>query len=1018
MRLPKLAIQNSAFVLIIVLLAVSIGILSFINMPRSEDPALDFPLFVTVAVYPGTTPKDMEELVVDPIEDRLNELEELTEIKTTIEEGVAIIRAQGEYGENTDDLYDKIQAKVSASRSDLPRDLFSLEVNQIKPLDVKILQLGLVSDALPYRDLVDLAEDLEMSLEKVDGVRSVDIDGYPEEEIRIALDMEKMARLHLPLNQVTGILQGNNANIPGGSLEAGSQSFTLKTSGGYQSIEELKNTVVAARGASIIRLSDIANIYMGYEDPKYIARYNGERAVFVSVTQKKGKNILQITENLDQKARAFSEGLPPSVELTYPFEQGPAVETRINDFFLNLIQGILLVGAIILLFLGIRNSLIVMTVIPTSIIIAIYLLDVSGFGLQQISIAGLVLALGLLVDNGIVVIENIHRYLKEGFSLLESAYKGTSEVGWALVSSTATTVLAFFPITQLGGGTGEFIQSLPLTVIYSLIASLILALAFTPLLASKLMKESINEKVNLMERFMQNLVKNVYRKALHFSLNRPGIVVLLAVVSLAGSVALFPLVGVSFFPAADKPIVLIDIDTPKGTSIHKTNEVAEYVESVLDTIDYITNYTMNVGHGNPQIYYNIRPRQFSPNYAQVLVAVEKWDPDRFYPLIYHLREEFATYPGAKIKVQELKNGPPFEAPVAIKIMGGNLDTLKTLAIQLEGIIGNTAGTINIDNPLSASKTNLKTQINRDKAAMMGVQLADIDLAVRTAFTGNSIGTMNMPDGEKYPMVTRMVQGEQARVSDFQRISVASITGAQVPLGQLAHLEFEAGANQIDHFDLERTVTVKADVLDTYNVTQVTEEIIGKLDQIKLPQGYDFYIAGEYETQQESFGDLGQMLVVAILGIFAVLVLQFKSFKQPFVVLSAIPLAFSGSVVALYLSGYSFSFLAFVGFTSLVGIVVNTSIILVDYSNQLLAKGLPLREALQQASETRFKPIILTTLTTIFGLLPLTLSGSNLWSPLGWTIIGGMVSSTLLTLLIVPILYQWLTGAEKEVQSAG
>ncbi|MCB0853892.1 MAG: efflux RND transporter permease subunit, partial [Bacteroidetes bacterium] len=443
-------------------------------------------------------------------------------------------------------------------------------------------------------------------------------------------------------------------------------------------------------------------------------------------------------------------------------------------------------------------------------------------------------------------------------------------------------------------------------------------------------------------------------------------------------------------------------------------EAAEYVESVLDTIDFVTDYTMNVGHGNPQIYYNVRPKQFSPNFAQVLVSLESWDPDRFYPLVYHLREEFANYPGAKIKVQELKNGPPFEAPVAIKIMGDDLDTLKTLAVQLEDIISNTPGTINVDNPLSVSKTNLKTRINRDKAAMVGVQLADIDVAVRTAFTGNSIGMMNMPDGDQYPMIARMNQGENARISDFQRISVASVTGAQVPLGQIAQLEFEAGAISIDHYDLERTVTVKADVLETYNVTQVTQEIIASLDQIELPRGYDFYIAGEYETQQESFGDLGQMLVVAILGIFAVLVLQFKSFKQPFVVLSAIPLAFSGSIVALFLSGYSFSFLAFVGFTSLVGIVVNTSIILVDYSNQLLAKGLPLREALQQASETRFKPIILTTLTTIFGLLPLTLSGSNLWSPLGWTIIGGMVSSTLLTLLIVSILYQWLTREKKEI----
>ena len=785
MRLPKLAIENSAFVLVIVLLAVSIGVLSFVNMPRSEDPALDFPLFVTVAVYPGTTPKDMEELVVDPIEDRLNELEDLTEIRTSIQEGLAIIRAEGEFGQNTDDLYDEIQAKVNASRSDLPKDLFSLEVTQVQPLDVKILQMALVSDALPYRDIVDVAEDLENELEKVDGVRSVEIEGYPEEEVRIALDMEKLARFNLPLNQVAGIIQGNNANIPGGNLKAGARSFTLKTSGGYQSIEELKNTVISARGESIIRLGDIADVYMGYEDPKYLARYNGKRAVFVSVTQKKGKNILQIADAMEKEIYNFKSDLPPGVELVHAFEQGPAVSARINDFFLNLIQGILLVGAVILLFLGIRNSLIVMTVIPTSAIIAIYLLDVSGYGLQQISIAGLVLALGLLVDNGIVVIENIHRYLNAGKGLVEAAYKGTAEVGWALVSSTATTVLAFFPITQLGGGTGDFIKSLPLTVIFSLLASLVLALAFTPLLASKLMKAKVDEKMNLMERAMEGLVSKVYHRALNFSLARPWAVVMIALASLGGSIALFPLVGVSFFPTADKPLMLIDIDTPQGSNIDKTDEAARFVESVLDTIDIVTDYAMNVGHGNPQIYYNVRPKNFTANHAQALVTLEEWNPDRFYPLIYQLRETFDQYPGAKIKVSELKNGPPSEAPVAIKVIGDDLDTLKNFAYQLEQIIAETPGTINIDNPLAVSKTNLKTRINRDKAAMVGVQLADIDVAVRTAFTGNSLGTMNMPDGEKYPMVARMVQGEDAKVSDFQRISIASVTGAQVPLGQIA-----------------------------------------------------------------------------------------------------------------------------------------------------------------------------------------------------------------------------------------
>ncbi|MEL6135180.1 MAG: efflux RND transporter permease subunit, partial [Bacteroidota bacterium] len=344
----------------------------------------------------------------------------------------------------------------------------------------------------------------------------------------------------------------------------------------------------------------------------------------------------------------------------------------------------------------------------------------------------------------------------------------------------------------------------------------------------------------------------------------------------------------------------------------------------------------------------------------------------------------------------------------IKVRGDDLEMVKKLSEEVEQIISSESGTINTDNPLSLGLTNLKARINRAKAGMMGIQLVDIDLAVRTAVAGNELGILNTDAGQEYKMVARLDVDEQAYLSDLDKVSLQSITGSQVPLGQLVSMGFESGAAQIDHYNLQRANTLTADVKDGYSVTELTLQIIDRLDQMDWPSGYDYYVAGEYETQQESFGSLGQMLVIAILGILAVLILQFRSFSQPFIVLSAIPLAFSGSIIALFLTGYSFSFFAFIGFTSLVGIVVNTSIILVDYTNQLIAKGMEAQAALQKAAETRFTPILLTTITTISGLLPLTLTGSNLWAPLGWTIIGGMISSTLLTLLIVPMLYQWFS----------
>jgi len=1018
MHLPTLAIKNYQFILVLLFLILITGSLSFIQMPRSEDPALNFPGYTIVAVYPGTSPEDMEDLVVDPIEEVVNEVENLEEIATSIEEGLAVIQIEGTFGLDIDEQFDEIQSKVNQVRDDLPEGLIRLDVSNFSPQDVKILQLALVSETASYAKLEETAERLEDRLKRIKGVRTIDIEAYPEEEVSIALDMEKMAQVNVSLKQVMGIIQGNNANIPGGDLSVYGQNFSVASSGGYESLDQLRQTVVSSDGETMVYLKDIAEVKFDYEEAVYLGRYNGQKSLFLSLTQKAGENILQLTREIEAELRDFESSLPSDIALSRAFVQGPAVAKRINEFFGNLLQGILLVGFIILIFLGLRNSLIIMTVIPTSILIAISTLDIFGFGLQQISIAGLVIALGLLVDNGIVVMENINRYLSEGFSAKEAAVKGTQEVGWAIVSSTATTVLAFFPITQLGGGTGEFIKTLPLTVIFALLASLILALVLTPLLASRLMKAKAADRINRVEESLKKLVINIYRPSLNFALGRPWLILGMAVASLLGSLALFPYVGVSFFPTADKPLLVIDVDTPRGSDLEQSDKAARFVESVLDSKELVESYATNVGHGNPQIYYNVIPKNFKKNHAQFIVNLKKWEEKSFYRLIDDLREDFGQYPGAKISVRELKNGPPYEAPIAIKVLGDDLDMVRNYSERVENLIAGQPGSINVDNPLSLGLTKLAIRINRGKAGMLGVQLADIDLAIRTAVAGSELGGLSKPNGKDYDMVLCLDTDhpeEKVGISDLFRLHLPTYAGGQVPLQQLVDIDFESSAAQIDHFDLQRANTITSDVKEGYNSTEMTLAIIDELDRIDWTEGLSYYVAGEYETQEESFGSLGQMLVIAIMGIFAVLILQFRSFVQPFIIVSAIPLAFSGSVLGLFLTGYSFSFFAFIGFTSLVGIVVNTSIILVDYSNQLMERGLSMDQALRKAAETRFSPILLTSITTISGLLPLTLSGSNLWAPLGWTIIGGMLSSTLLTLLIVPILYQWLSPARSKTR---
>ncbi len=666
MKLPELAIKNQQFVYVLIVLALFIGIRSFISMPKSEDPFLSLPSYTIIAVYPGTSPEDMEELVADPIEEVIDELDEITEIRTEISNGLVVMQVEAEFGIDYDEKYDEILAEVNTIRSELPQNLYSLEVNQYKPEErVVIQQFALISETATFQQLHDVAEDLEEEIEQLAFVKKTEIEAFPVEEVRISVDFQKMAQLGIPLRQVLGVLQGDNANIPGGDIASGNLSFNIQSTGGYESLEDISNTAIRSSGNQIVYLRDFAEVTREYEDERWKARFNGQRCLYVSVFQKRSTSILALSEELNAVTASFQETLPAEVQLETAFEQAPAVEARISDFVNNLLQGIVLVGVIIALFLGWRPALVVMTVIPLSIILAITTLDFTSYALQQISIAALVIALGLLVDNAIVVIENIVRFRREGYSLREAAAKGTQEVGYAIVSSTLTTVLAFAPLALLSSGPGEFLRTLPLTVIYALLASLILALAFTPIITSQVLPNTSKQKNTWVSRRIDRLVARAYRPTVDFALRRGWIPVVVGVLLLAGAGALFPSIGVSFFPTADKNLLLVSVDLPYSANMDRTERAVRYVENVLDTTDYVQSYTINVGHGNPQVYYNRIPEEYKKYHGEVLINFKAWDPATFYATLGQLRDAFGQYSDARITFRELSNGAPFEAPVEI-----------------------------------------------------------------------------------------------------------------------------------------------------------------------------------------------------------------------------------------------------------------------------------------------------------------------------------------------------------------
>ncbi|MFZ5519533.1 MAG: efflux RND transporter permease subunit [Candidatus Zhuqueibacterota bacterium] len=1015
MRLPQFAIQNHQFSMIIIILLILSGIVSFLTMPRSEDPTVTPPGTSVIVIFPGANPVDLEELVIDPIEEVINELEDIKELVSSAEDGLAVINVEFNVGSDADDKYADVVQKVNSIRNNLPAEILQLDMIKWSISDVKILQTALISESASYRALEKEADRLKKQLERVPGVKKIEIGALPRQQVLIAVDLERLAQVHIPLNRIIGAIQTNNLNIPGGNIDIGNKRFNIQTSGSYSSLDEIRNTVIDASGQNLLYLKDLATVSYSYEDQQYRARFNGKRAIFLTANQKDGTNIYQVMGGIKTELDKFARTLPATMTIENVFDQSQSVSYRLNGFFSNLLQGLILVGVVMLLAVNIRAAIIVMLAIPVSILMGVTFIDFSGYGLQQMTIAGLVIALGMLVDNAIVVTDNVTRFMKMGYSKTEAAIQGTQQVGWAVTSSTITTVLAFVPMMMMQNVTGDFIRSMPLIVVYTLFASLFVSLTQTPYLASKFINVANGDRESRFRRMINWFIETKYRKTLAYALEHPRLILVTALIVFFLSLSLFPFIGVSFFPKAEKPQLLINIELPEGTSLDRTDEIAQKVESVIAARKDIKLYAANVGKGNPRIYYNVIARHEKSNYAQIFVELIKNDLALQSQVVAELRQEFSTYAGVAIEVKEFEQGPPVEAPIAIRLLGENLEVLKATSRDIEDIIHGTEGTVNIYNPLKTTKADLHVKINKAKAGLLGIPLAEIDRTVRAAINGLTVSKFRDDEGKEYDIVIRMPIDNKPTIKEFDRIFVTSVTGAQIPLKQVAAIEFQSTPISINHYKLERSVTITADVISGYSVNDVTMDILGQLEKYQFPKGYRYYAGGELESREESFGGMMQAIIIAMVGIMAVLVLQFRSYSQPLIVFSTIPLAIIGSLVALFITGNNFSFTAFVGLTSLIGIVVNNAIILVDFANQLRAEGKDVVTALKETGELRFTPIILTSGTTVGGLLPLTLRGGTMWAPMGWTIIGGLTMSTILTLVIVPVLYKVFT---KEIGHSG
>lgn len=1007
MKISEYSIRNYQFTLIMVLMVVAVGVATIFQMPRSEDPELNAPIFPVAVIYPGTSPKDMEELVVKPLEKQIYGLDDIKRIKTSINDGLAVLAVEYQYNVNVDDKYQELVREVNGLRGELPEDIYSIETKRIDPSNVNILQIALVSENASRDKLRHVAEDLQDELEKVTALKNVEVQGIPDPIIRVDVVPSRLATWQIPLTSVASALQSELANIPGGSVQQGSKSFNVKTNGNYQNLDEIRQTIVASNNGRNVLLRDVAEVYADYSPETHITRLNGHRAAFVIAALKKGQNISAIQQEYLPIIEKFRQTLPANIDLQLHFDQADNVNHRLSSLGMDFLIAIGLV-LITLLPLGTRASLVVMISIPLSLGMGIIFINLLGYSLNQLSIVGLVVALGLLVDDSIVVVENIERWMREGHSRLDATIKGTGQIGKAVLGCTATLIIAFMPIAFMPEASGEFIRSLPIAVISSIVASLIVALTIVPFLSSRLLRPGATEHGNFFLRALQKLIHGTYSRLLDRALHHPWKTLLVALLVFVGSLMLIPVIGSSLFPSSEKPQFLVNVTAPLQSNIYYSDSIVRQIEAGLREVPEVRYFASNVGKGNPRIYYNVNQQNERADFSEIFVQLDPaTGPARKLEIIELLRQRWTPYPGAKVEVKNFEQGQPMISPVEVRLLGDDLDTLRALAARVETRLKGINGTIYVNNPVRNLKTDIRVDINKEKAMSLGVPTVYIGRSIRMAIAGLPLGTFNDPGArsEEYTVQLSVPRSAYPDLQVLDQLYINNVQGKSIPLAQLANVRLETSPSSINHFNKIRTVSVTSFVQKGFLNSEVIAAVETAMNEFSLPPGYRFEMGGEVEGRNDSFKGFGSIILVTVFLFIAVLVLQFRTFKSTLIVLSVIPLGIVGAVLALLVTGNSLSFVATIGIVALAGIEVKNTILLVDFTNQLRMQGMPLMQAIEDAGEKRFLPIILTSLTAIGGLLPIALSSNPLISPLAIVMIGGLISSTLLSRIVTPVIYR-------------
>ena len=1013
MKITELSVRYPALAIIATVLIVLWGTHYFLTMSQREDPEITIRGCRIITAFPGALPEDIEQYVTKPLEDVIAEIGEVNEISSDSRYGLSVIFAMLEDDTpkgDVDQIWDKLRNKIDRIAGDLPEGSYPPIVDD-EFFDTCSHIICVSGDDYSPRELTAFAERIQRRLSSLPAAGKVSISGDRPERIFLEYDQAQMTRYGVGFKQLLATIEGTNILMPGGGIELNGQTYAVDSTGGFERLADIENLPVYGRpGGAQVRLGDLGELRYGYEDPpEHLARVNGHECVMVSVIMKDGMNVIELGRQVEAEMASIRGSLPVDLCLTIVQDQPSQVSARVSTFLANLRSGVLLVILVVFLFMGLRPSVPVGLAIPLVMVTSFAVLNLTGTDLQQMSIAGLIIALGMLVDNAIVVTDNVSRYLDAGMERRQAAITATQELAMPMLTSTLTTVAAFLPLVMLPGETGEFIFDIPLVVSIAILMSYVLALTTTPMICSLVLRPNTGRRTFQPLAPLMRMMENAYPLMLHWTQLNLGWTALIVTALFIGSLAMFPLLGVQFFPGAERNQFAIDITLPDGSSIFETQRVTEEVEAILDDQAGVTSYLASIGAGMPMYYYNRITRSANSNLAEFLVNTESVEATA--RIIPDLRRTVqSSVSGARIEVKFLEQGPPVGAPIQIKVQGDNITELKRIGDQIKEILADTPHVIDVQDSFGNDRRQLQLVVDETQLRAIGSTKQDINSTTGLILRGYSVTEYRAP-GRTIPMVIRArpEDRDQARDLDSYYI-INNYTGSHVPLSSIAHFQTVDVTSKIQRRNRVRELVVSANMSGgRLSSDALRHDIQPALAGIKLKPGYSINISGEAEESGEAFADLGTFATIAILLIILIIVAQFKSIRIGLVVFISIPLSLIGAILGLLVTGNPFGFTAGLGVISLAGIVINNSIVLIDFIMERLRDGHPLDEAIDQAGRSRLRPILLTTVTTIGGLLPLGIFGGSMWSPLCFAIIGGLIVSTFLTLLVVPLVFRVVAG---------